>query len=130
MNYEREYSDFPNSNITLHNFKNIDDSGVTYTLDGTRYTTTIAELVNQIQSLQTSSLTSDRIKCAALINANKSTLTHYIADAETFNGWEQEIYNSQLYAKYVLQSVHFGVEEPECQLEDVWIGGEGATNYD
>lgn len=130
MNYEREYSNFPNSNITLHKFKNVDDSAITYTLDGVTVATTIVALVNQIQTLQASSITSDKTKCAALINANKSTLTHYIADAETFNTWEQEIYNSQLYAKSVLQSVHFGVDEPDCQLEDVWIGGEGATGYD
>lgn len=130
MNYEREYSNFPNSNITLHEFKNVDDSAITYTLDGVTVATTIVALVNQIQTLQASSITSDKTKCAALINANKSTLTHYIADAETFNTWEQEIYNSQLYAKSVLQSVHFGVDEPDCQLEDVWIGGEGATGYD
>lgn len=130
MNYETEYSNFPNGNIELHNFKNIDDSGVTYTLDGTRYSTTIVALVNEINTLQSSSLTSDKVRCAALINANKNVLQHYYVDATTFNTWEQNIYNAQLYAKSVLQTIHFGTVEPECSIEDVWIGGEGATGYD
>lgn len=130
MTYATDLSKFPDENITLHEFKNIDDSGVTYTLDGASYTTTIIKLVNQINELRTSSLTSDRIKCAKLIQANADTLKHYMVDADTYNTWEQEIYNAQIYAKSVLQSQHFGKTEPVCQVQDVWIGGEDATDYD
>lgn len=130
MTYETEYSNFPTQNITLHEFKNINDDGVTYELNGTTYTTTIDKLISQINTLRVSSLTSDRAKCVELMNATKSTLDQYMVDATTFNTWEQEIYNTQLYAKNVLQSVHFGTVEPECQAEDVWIGDPEATDYD
>lgn len=130
MTYETEYSSFPTQNITLHEFKNINDDTVTYTLDGTQYITTVSKLINQINTLRTSSVTADKIACVNLMNAVKDTLSHYMVDAETFNTWEQEIYNTQVYSRSVLQSTHFGTSEPSCQLEDVWIGGEGATDYD
>lgn len=130
MAYENEYSKFPTQNITLHEFKNISDDGVTYTLGGNQYTTTIAKLITKINTLRQSSLLSDQLACIELMNATKGTLDHYMVDAETFNTWEQEIYNTQVYAKNVLQSTHFGTVEPDCQIEDVWIGDPGATGYD
>lgn len=130
MSYENEYSKFPTQNITLHEFKNISDDGITYTLDGTTYSTTIDKLIAQINTLRTSSVTVDKVACANLMNAVKDTLAHYMVDAETFNTWEQEIYNTQVYASSVLQSTHFGTVEPSCQVEDIWIGGSEATDYD
>lgn len=122
MAYETEYSNFPSENITLHGFKNIDDASVTYTLDGQQVTTTIDKLIAQINQARISSVTADKIAAANLINAVKDKIKPYMVDAETFNTWEQEIYNTQLYAKNVLQSVHFDVTEPDCQEQDVWIG--------
>jgi hypothetical protein len=130
MAYETEYSKFPTQNITLHEFKNISDDGITYTLDGVSYSTTINKLVAQINTLRASSVTADKVACVNLMNAVKDTLAHYMVDAETFNTWEQEIYNTQVYAQSVLQSTHFGTEEPDCQVEDVWIGDAEATDYD
>lgn len=130
MAYETEYSNFPTQNITLHNFKNINDNSVTYTLNGSSYTTTIDKLIAKINTLRASTLTGDRETCVALMRATKDVISPYFVDAETFNTWEQEIYNTQVYAKSVLQSVHFGTEEPECMEQDVWIGDPGATGYD
>lgn len=130
MAYETEYSKFPTKNITLHEFKNISDDGITYTLDGVSYSTTIDKLVAQINTLRASSVTADKVACVNLMNAVKDTLAHYMVDAETFNTWEQEIYNTQVYAQSVLQSTHFGTEEPDCQVEDIWIGDAEATDYD
>lgn len=130
MAYENEYSKFPTQNITLHEFKNISDDGITYTVNGNQYTTTIAKLIDKINTLRVSSLLSDKTACVELMNATKGTLSHYMVDAETFNTWEQEIYNTQVYAQNVLQSTHFGRIEPDCQAEDVWIGDAGATGYD
>lgn len=130
MTYETEYSNFPTQNITLHEFKNITNDAVTYTLGGSSYTTTVDKLIAKINTLRTSELTSDRLACAQLMAATADTIKHYMVDAETFNTWEQEIYNTQIYAKSVLQSTHFGTVEPNCQVEDVWIGDEGATGYD
>ena len=122
MAYETEYSNFPSENITLHGFKNIDDASVTYPLDGQQITTTIDKLIAQINQARISSVTADKIAAANLINAVKDKIKPYMVDAETFNTWEQEIYNTQLYAKNVLQSVHFDATEPDCQEQDVWIG--------
>ena len=122
MAYETEYSNFPSENITLHGFKNIDDASVTYTLDGQQVTTTIDKLIAQINQARISSVTADKIAAANLINAVKDKIKPYMVDAETFNTGEQEIYNTQLYAKNVLQSVHFDTTEPDCQEQDVWIG--------
>lgn len=130
MAYSSIYSNFPSRNITLHNFKNVDKSSVSYTLDGTTVNTTIYDLVTEIASLQASVLNADKIKAANLINANATILAQYYVDATTYNTWEEEIWNTQNYAKSVLQSTHFGTEEPDCSVEDVWIGGEGATDYD
>lgn len=122
MAYETEYSNFPSQDITLHNFKNIDDSSVTYTLDGQQVTTTVDKLIAQINQMRTSSVTADKIAAVNLMNAVKDAIKPYMVDAETFNTWEQEIYNTQVYAKNVLQSVHFDETEPSCQEQDVWIG--------
>lgn len=122
MAYETEYSNFPSQDITLHNFKNIDDSSVTYTLDGQQITTTMDKLIAQINQMRISSITADKIAAVNLMNAVKDAIKPYLVDAETFNTWEQEIYNTQVYAKNVLQSVHFDDTEPSCQEQDVWIG--------
>lgn len=122
MAYETEYSNFPSQDITLHNFKNIDDSSVTYTLDGQQVTTTVDKLIEQINQMRISSVTADKIAAVNLMNAVKDAIKPYMVDAETFNTWEQEIYNTQVYAKNVLQSVHFDETEPSCQEQDVWIG--------
>ena len=74
MAYETEYSNFPSENITLHGFKNIDDTSVTYTLDGKQVTTTIDKLIAQINQARISSVTADKIAAANLINAVKDKI--------------------------------------------------------
>lgn len=47
----------------------------------------------------------------------------YIVDAITFRTWEEEIYNTQKYAKAQQQVIFFEDEEPEyCLEDDVWLG--------
>lgn len=104
--YENEYSSFPDKKIVLHQFKNIDDS--------------IAPIISEINLLKAAGNYSG---ASSLIKENASILSQYIVDAETFRTWEEEIYNTQVYAKQALQSVFFDVEEPECQANDVWVGG-------
>ena len=123
MNYETEYSNFPTSKIALHHFKNIDDTEITYTNSaGDSVTETAIELITRINTLRQSSNSSDKIEAANLINAVGDALIPYIVDAETFNRLEQEIYNTQIYAKTTFQSIHFGSEAPDCTENDVWIG--------
>lgn len=102
--YENEYSNFPSQKITKHNFKNIDDS--------------IATLINQINSLRAQGKYNE---AAGIIRDNQGTLSQYIVDAITFRTWEEEIYNTQTFAKQVQQSIYFDESEPDCLEGDVWL---------
>lgn len=105
--YENEFSQFPLKKITKHNFKNVDDN--------------IAPVINQINILRSQGLYD---QASRIIENNKDTLAQYIVDAVIFRTWEEEIYNTQKYAKQVQQSVFIDENEPdECEEGDVWIGG-------
>ena len=105
--YETEYSKFPTKKITKHNFLNVTDE--------------IATIINQINTLRSQGQYS---QATQLLQENKETLLQYIADAETFRTWEDEIYNAQKYAKQVQQSIYFeeNEEDVDCFEGDVWIG--------
>lgn len=105
--YSNEFSNFPSQLITKHNYKNVDD--------------TIASVINQINNLRSQGLYN---QAARIIENNKDVLSQYNVDAITFRTWEEEIYNTQIYAKQMQQSVLFDETEPECILGDVWISGE------
>lgn len=104
--YENEFSSFPAKKITKHNFKNVDDN--------------IASIINQINTLRSQGLYG---QASRIIQANRDILGQYIVDATTFRTWEEEIYNTQTYAKKFQQFLYFDDEEPDCQYGDVWIGG-------
>lgn len=105
--YDSEYSNFPNKKIIKHNFLNVTDE--------------IAAIVNQINLLRSQKQYN---QAAQLLQENKETLSQYIADAETFRIWVDEIYNAQKYAKQVQQSIYFeeNEEDVDCLEGDVWIG--------
>lgn len=107
--YSREFSNFPSEKITKHNFKNVDD--------------TIASIINQINSLRSQGLYN---QASRIIQNNYDILSHYIVDAITFRTWEEEIYNTQKYARQVQQSIFFDETEEEFDgIEgDVWVGGD------
>lgn len=106
---ETEYSNFPTRKITKHDFTDIGDD--------------TAAIVSQINTLRAQGQYS---QAAQLLQANKEALSHSIIDAETFRTWEDEIYNTQKYAKQVQQSIHFEENEADvdCLEGDVWVGGE------
>ena len=105
--YESEFSNFPIKKISLHNFKNVDD--------------TVASIINQINELRSQGSYS---QAAKIISDNAATLSQYIVDATTFRTWEEEIYNTQKYARQRQQIVWFDEDEPDDVLEgDIWIGG-------
>ena len=108
-NFSDEFSSFPSRKITKHDFKNIDDD--------------IAPVINQINSLRAQGLYN---QAARIIQNNIDTLSQYIVDASTFRTWEEEIYNTQIYAKQVQQSIYFDESENDFDgIEgDVWIGGD------
>jgi len=64
--YENEFSNFPISLITKHNFKNVDD--------------TIAPIINQINTLRSQGLYDQATR---IIQANADVLPQYIIDAIT-----------------------------------------------
>ena len=104
--YETEFSNFPNQLITLHNFKNVDDK--------------IADVINQINELRSQSLYN---QASRVFENNKDILAQYVVDAVTLRTLEEEIYNTQKYAKQIQQSVLFEDEEPDyCEVEDIWLG--------
>ena len=106
MDYENEFSKFPSQKIKLHNFKNIDDN--------------IALVINEINSLRSKGLYN---QASRIIEKNKDVLEQYVVDAVTFRTWEEEIYNTQRYAKKVQQQIYFEDEEPDyCEEDDIWIG--------
>ena len=107
--YSREFSSFPSQKITRHNFKNVDDN--------------IADIINQINTLRAQGLYN---QAARIIQNNFDILSHYIVDAITFRTWEEEIYNTQKYARQKQQSIFFDESEDDFDgiEEDVWLGGD------
>lgn len=104
--YENEFSNFPTKLITRHNFKNVDDS--------------IAYVINEIITLRSQGLYN---QASRIVDANKDVLPQYIIDAVTFRTLEEEIYNTQRYAKKIQQQIYFEEEEPDyCEEDDIWIG--------
>lgn len=104
--YENEFSSFPQKLITLHNFKNVDDN--------------IADVINQINFLCSQGLYN---QASRIVDNNKDILSQYIVDAVTFRTWEEEIHNTQKYAKKVQQQIYIQDEEPDyCEEDDIWIG--------
>lgn len=107
--FSDEFSSFPSRKITKHDFKNIDDS--------------IASVINQINALRAKGLYN---QAARIIQNNMDVLSQYIVDASTFRTWEEEIYNTQIYAKQQQQSIYFDEfeEDVDCIEGDVWVGGD------
>lgn len=104
--YENEFSNFPYQKITRHNFKNIDAD--------------IASTINDINNLRSQG---KYVEAAQRIEDSKNILSQYLIDAVTFRTWEEEIYNTQKYAKQQQQSIFFEDKEPDhCEEDDVWIG--------
>lgn len=104
--YENEFSHFPEQKITLHNFINIDDTKI--------------DLINKIDELRANKKMEEAQK---FIEENADRLKRCIVDAITYRTWEEEIYNTQVYAKKVQQCVYFGEDRPDCEEDDVWISG-------
>lgn len=107
--FEREFSSFPEKKITRHDFRNVDDN--------------IAPVINQINELRLKGLYN---QAARIVHQNFDVLSHYIVDAITFRTWEEEIYNTQIYARQKQQSIFFdeSEEDVDCIEGDVWLGGD------
>lgn len=104
--YENEFSNFPKELITLHYFKDIDDN--------------VASIINQINSLRSQGLYN---QASRIIENNNDILQQYVVDAIFFRTCEEEIQNTQKYAKKIQQQIYVQDKEPDfCEEEDIWIG--------
>lgn len=110
MGFENEFSNFPDQLIALHEYENVSDA--------------VASLINQINALRKAG---DYSGAQEIIKKNTALLSKSIVDATTFRTWEEEIYNTQLYAKRKKQDIYFDRVEPDCEVNDVWISEEGGS---
>ena len=104
-NYTNEYSRLPYQIMELHNYKDVDDS--------------IAEIVNQIKSLQSQGLFNQANR---LVENNKDVLGRYVFSVEAFNAIEEETRNLEIMCKEKKQSIYYNEEPSNPALYDVWIG--------
>lgn len=102
--FSHEYSQFPENLITLHHFKDADDS--------------IASLLNEINDLKSRGLFD---LAAKKIDENADILAPYTFSAEHINIYEEEILNTQIMAKLKHQCVYAQSEKPLCCIGDIWI---------
>lgn len=101
--YTNEYSKLPQEILTLHNFKDVDN--------------TVASLVNQIKTLQEQGLYD---KVNAIIQEYPN-LQPYVFGAENWNAIEEETRNLEILAKSKKQCIYYQSEEPEGGVCNVWI---------
>lgn len=110
MPFETEYSNFPKEKIKLHKYKNIDN-----------------DFKSKIEKINSLRAQGDYVQAAELIKSSPEDLSQYIIDATTFRTLEEEIYNTQIYAKQKQQFIYFDQEEPDALYSDVWISDSGMT---
>lgn len=105
--YTHEYSDFPNTILTRHNFMDADNS--------------IASIINQIKILQSEGKYSE---AAAYINDHHETLGPYVLGSEYMNLIDEETRNLEIYTKSKKQQIYYQNDEPdnEPDVNDVWLG--------
>ena len=102
--YTNEYSKLPSQIMELHNYKDVDDS--------------IAEIVNEIKSLQSKGLYNQANR---LVENNKDVLGRYVFSVEAFNAIEEETRNLEIMCKEKKQSIYYNEQPSDPVLYDVWI---------
>lgn len=103
--YTHEFSQFPNQLLTLHHYKDVDD--------------TVANEVNQIKLLQSQGQF-DRIN--AIISQHPE-LKPYVFGSEAINSLEEETRNIEIFVTSKKQQIYYTNNEPEeAVLSDIWIG--------
>jgi len=102
--FTHEYSQFPDKVWERRNFKDVDDS--------------VATEINQIKKLQAQGLYN---QAQRIVEQNKDVIGKYNVGSEYFNGVDEELINLEKYAKQKKQSIFFQTEEPDAELNDVWI---------
>ena len=102
--YTNEYSQLPFNIMQRTYFKDVDDS--------------VADLVNQIKSLQVSGNFS---KVTEILRQNPN-LKQYIIGSDYMNAIDEETRNLEILTKSRKQCIFYQTDEPEGIVADVWIG--------
>ena len=103
--YTNEFSQFPNQLLTLHHYKDVDD--------------TVANEVNQIKLLQ---MQGQFDKVNTIIGQHPE-LKPYVFGSEAPNLLEEETRNIEIFIKSKKQQIYYTDTEPEeAVLSDIWIG--------
>lgn len=104
--YTHEYSNFPSAVMNKKTYRNVTNSDAT--------------LINKIKEYQKNK---DYISAAKLISENPN-IKQCIPDCSDFNALNEEIRNTEIYAKTIKQSVFYMESQPSTpNNSDVWIGG-------
>ncbi len=106
--YTHEYSNFPDTLYTLHNFLDLKDAPVN-----------VASIVYEIKNLI---LMESYNQAALKLEENKNLLSQYFIDATFINTLDEELRNLEIYSKSKKQALYYTPEEPEGVSGDVWIG--------
>lgn len=106
-NYTHEYSNFPNSPISLTNYKDVTDQE--------------AEIINEYKRLLQSGQYDG---AAAYAQKYKSQISKCLIGAANYVALQEEVRNTQILALKKSQTVFTSTSEPPAMdINDVWIGG-------
>ena len=101
--YTNEYSRLPTELLTLHHYKDVDDS--------------VAPLINQIKILQSQGAY-DRVNS---IISERPDLKQYVFGSDDWNALEEETRNLEILTKSKKQQIFYQSEEPDGGNCNVWI---------
>ena len=105
--YTHEYSDFPNTVYSVHNFLDLKDAPVS-----------IASVITQIK---TYIVNKNYTAAATLLDEYKNQLSQYMIDAKYINTLDEELRNLEIYTKSQKQALYYQNEKPDGVAGDVWI---------
>lgn len=106
--YTHEYSDFPNTLYSLHNFSDLKDAP-----------TSVANVIADIKRLV---LEKKYDQAAQMLAENRSLVAPYMIDSTFINTLDEELRNVEIYAKSKKQALYYSDSKPDGVDGDVWIG--------
>ena len=107
--YTHKYSQYPTVRYSARNFLDLKDAP-----------NSVVEIVNQIRTY----LAEDNYsQASSTLEAHKTTLKRYMADAEYVNTLGEEIRNIEVYLRSNKTGQYYSDHEPDALTGDVWIGG-------
>jgi len=107
VDYTHEYSDFPNTVYSKHNFLDLKDAP-----------SSVASIVTDIK---THIVNKRFAQAASLLEENKNILAQYMIDAKYFNTLDEELRNLEIYTKEKKQGLYYQTTKPAGVTGDVWI---------